>query len=108
MLCPHRVIHLPVDPASRKAFREKVTREFAANLKREREAAGLSQEELASEAGMNRTHVGYLERRRRTPQLATIRLLAEALGISAARLVDPPGPDPEQPRQGAVSGEESL
>jgi transcriptional regulator with XRE-family HTH domain len=80
-----------VDDEAREAFREKVTRDFATNLKRERKAAGLTQESLGFKAGINRTHVGYLERRRRTPELPTIRLLAEALGISSDRLVDPPG-----------------
>lgn len=79
-----------MDEAAREAFREEVTRDFAANLKRERKAAGLTQEKLGLKAGINRTHVGYLERRKRTPELPTIRLLAEALGISSDRLVDRP------------------
>jgi transcriptional regulator with XRE-family HTH domain len=79
-----------VDAAEREAFREQVTQVFADNLKRERKKAGLSQEKLGLEAGIDRTHVGYLERGRRTPELPTIRHLAEALQISSDLLVDPP------------------
>ncbi|HJZ36885.1 MAG TPA: helix-turn-helix transcriptional regulator [Solirubrobacterales bacterium] len=77
----------------RELFRQETTRVFAENLKREREAAGLTQEALGALADLDRTHVGYLERKRRTPEVPTVRRLAEALGISSGRLVDPYDPN---------------
>src|SRR5579859_5160783 len=54
-------------------------------LLRYRLAAGLSQEELAERAGLSRRGVSDLERAvRRTPYPATVRRLAEALGLDSA------------------------
>lgn len=78
-----------VGDRNRDLFREEVTRVFAENLKRERKAAGLTQEALGEKAELDRAHVGYLERRKRTPELPTIRRLAAALEIGSGRLVDP-------------------
>ena len=58
---------------------------FGARLRRAREAAGLSQEELAERAGLSPNTVGGLERgEHRRPYPATIRALAEALGMTEA------------------------
>jgi transcriptional regulator with XRE-family HTH domain len=52
-------------------------------LKRHRLAAGLSQEELAERAGLSRRGISDLERgARRMPHPATLRRLAEALGLA--------------------------
>jgi transcriptional regulator with XRE-family HTH domain len=69
-----------VDPA--------VPGRFAANLRRLREAAGLSQEELAFRADIHRTQVGYIEGGRRMPRLDTLVRLAGSLGVIANDLVD--------------------
>jgi transcriptional regulator with XRE-family HTH domain len=61
---------------------------FAANLKRLRRDAGMSQEALAEESGLHRTEVSLLETTERDPQLKTIVRLARALGIPASRLLD--------------------
>jgi predicted ATPase/transcriptional regulator with XRE-family HTH domain len=54
---------------------------FAALLKRQRLAAGLTQEALAERAGLSAKAVGDLERDpARSPRLATVTLLADALG----------------------------
>jgi transcriptional regulator with XRE-family HTH domain len=106
MLCPHRATIPTVDEGAREAFRQEVTRDFATNLRRERKRAGLTQEALGLAAGINRTHVGYLERRRRTPELPTIRLLSGALGIGSDRLVDPP--DADTPKTGTSSRKKST
>ena len=54
---------------------------FAALLKRQRLAAGLTQEALAERAGLSAKAVGDLERDPdRSPRLATVTLLADALG----------------------------
>lgn len=56
---------------------------FGLLLKRHRLAAGLSQEELASRAGLSPHGISDLERgARRAPRPSTTRLLAEALGLS--------------------------
>ena len=55
---------------------------FGALLRRHRLAAGLSQAALAERAGLSLRGVSDLERgARRTPQQATVRLLAGALGL---------------------------
>jgi predicted ATPase/DNA-binding XRE family transcriptional regulator len=56
---------------------------FGARLRRLREAAGLSQEELADKAGLTPNAVGTLERgERRRPYPHTVRSLADALALS--------------------------
>ncbi|MDQ4126818.1 MAG: helix-turn-helix domain-containing protein [Actinomycetota bacterium] len=55
---------------------------FGALLRGLRQAAGLTQEELASRAGLSPNAVGTLERgRRKRPYPHTVRALAEALGL---------------------------
>jgi transcriptional regulator with XRE-family HTH domain len=55
---------------------------FGPLLRRYREAAGLTQEELAARAGLSARGISDLERgRRQTPRLETVRLLAEALAL---------------------------
>ncbi|MFL5762206.1 MAG: ATP-binding protein, partial [Thermomicrobiales bacterium] len=58
------------------------TDSFGAVLRRRRVAAGLSQEELAERASLSVRGVGNLEQgHRQAPRLATVRLLADALGL---------------------------
>jgi predicted ATPase/DNA-binding CsgD family transcriptional regulator/DNA-binding XRE family transcriptional regulator len=58
---------------------------FGAVLRRYRVAAGLTQEALAERAGLSPRGISDLERGARTrPYLATVRRLAEALGLSDA------------------------
>ena len=61
--------------------------QFAANLRRHRAAAKLSQEQLAEKAGLHPTEVSRLERAVREPRLGTIARLAHGLGIGADQLV---------------------
>src|ERR1051326_10822 len=57
---------------------------FGALLRRYRLAAGLTQEELAAEAGLSLRGIADLERGARTqPRKETVQLLAEALHLSA-------------------------
>jgi transcriptional regulator with XRE-family HTH domain len=56
-----------------------VREQFAANLRQQREALGLTQEGLASVCGLHRTEISLLERCKRSPQLETIVLLAHGL-----------------------------
>ena len=74
---------------------------FAALLRRQRLAVGLTQEALAERAGLSAKAVGDLERDPgRSPRLATVTLLADALGagpqeraglLAAARPAQPAG-----------------
>ena len=59
------------------------------NLKRFREAAGLSQEALAFECGLHRTYVSGVERGVRNPTVVVLEKLAEPLGLQAWQLLVP-------------------
>jgi transcriptional regulator with XRE-family HTH domain len=67
---------------------EPVRTQFAANLREQRERAGLSQEALAEACDLHRTEISLLERRKRSPRLETIVILARGLGLSAAELLE--------------------
>jgi len=55
---------------------------FAANLRRVRDAAGLSQEAVAFGAGLHRTQISLLERGDRLPRIETLVKLAGATGTT--------------------------
>jgi len=59
---------------------------FAANLRRARLAAAISQEELGFRCGLHRTEVSLLERALREPRLGTVVKLAAALDTTPDRL----------------------
>ncbi len=56
-------------------------------IRRHRDAKGLSQEELAALAGFNRNYVGFIERAERSPRVTTIFRIARALGLHPAELL---------------------
>lgn len=60
---------------------------LAANLRRHRESKGISQEELASLAGLHRTYVGAVERAERNITLSTLERLARALDVDPVSLL---------------------
>lgn len=61
---------------------------FGERIRTLREAARLSQEELAERAGLHRTYVGGIERGERNPTLLNLLKLARALEISPSHLVE--------------------
>jgi len=58
------------------------------NVRRLRKSAGLSQEELAAEVGVDMRYLGGIERGQENPSLAVIGNIAKALGVSASSLLD--------------------
>jgi transcriptional regulator with XRE-family HTH domain len=65
-----------------------IARRFAANLRRIRRQADLSQEGLGFGASLHRTEIGYLERGHRLPRIDTLVKLAGALEVSADELLE--------------------
>ncbi|HZF43966.1 MAG TPA: helix-turn-helix transcriptional regulator [Sphingomonadaceae bacterium] len=65
---------------------------LALNLRRFRQAAGLSQEELAHRADIDRTYVSALERRQYAAGIDVLDRLARELGCEAADLLRRPDP----------------
>ena len=63
---------------------EPVRTQFATNLRKHRNHAGLSQEALADICDLHRTEISLLERCKRSPRLETIVILARGLGLGSA------------------------
>jgi transcriptional regulator with XRE-family HTH domain len=59
-------------------------KQFAANLRRYREEADLSQTALAAICGLHRTEISLLESCKRSPRLETLVVLAQGLGLASA------------------------
>ncbi len=62
---------------------------FARNIRLVRLHAGMSQERMAAEAGLDRAFVGTLERGTRNISIDNIELIAKAIGSPAHELMDP-------------------
>ena len=60
---------------------------FGDILRRERLAAGLTQEQLAHAAGVDRTYISMLENGKGSPTLDTLFKLCEAIGVAASAIV---------------------
>ena len=60
---------------------------LGAVIRAERKRLGWSQEELAGEAGLNRSYLTDLENGRRTPNLGTLVQVADALGMRTGELL---------------------
>ena len=63
---------------------------FAANLRRLRNAKGVSQDELAYEANVSRSYLSQLEKGTFYASLNVVGRLAEALGVEPAELLKMP------------------
>lgn len=64
------------------------TKAFGAAIRLLRENSGISQENLAERADLDRTYVSGVERGVRNPTLRIIEKLANALGVSNAKLFE--------------------
>ena len=71
---------------------------FAANLRRLRHAKGISQKDLAHEAGINRSYMSRLEKGASYPGLEIIAKLATVLQVEPTELIKVAG---RQPKGGA-------
>ena len=60
---------------------------FARNLRTLRKAKGLSQEEVAHEAGIDRTYVSALERSVYNPSIDVVDRLAQVLEVEPSELL---------------------
>lgn len=63
-----------------------IVRVFGSNVKRYRQAAGLSQEVFAEKCGMHRTYISAIECFRRSISLENIQRISDALGIETYQL----------------------
>ncbi|WP_147027707.1 helix-turn-helix domain-containing protein [Methylobacterium oxalidis] len=72
------------------------------NLRRVRVTAGVSQERLAADAGVDRAYLGGLERQAENPTVDLLDRVAAALSVPLGELfVQPPeGAEPPQPLRG--------
>lgn len=70
---------------------------FGARLKAVREAAGLTQDQLAERAGLYKFSIAKLEQGVREPTWSTVQVLAKALGVDCrAFQVEEAGPIEEE------------
>lgn len=60
---------------------------FGKNVKVARQRLGISQEELAYKAGLNRNYVGMLERAERSVSLQIAKKIADALNVKLDNLL---------------------
>ena len=65
-----------------------LAQQFGNVIRRCREAAGLSQEDLAERAGLHRTYISMLERGLRMPSILVVKQLARALATTMASILD--------------------
>lgn len=56
-------------------------------LRKAREAAGLTQEALAFRAGLDRSYISQLENNRKSPTIAVLFLLCDAVGVRASDII---------------------
>ena len=63
-----------------------ILEKFGERVREERLKQNLSQEELASRAGVHRTYIGMIERAEKNITLENIEKIAKALGISITNI----------------------
>jgi transcriptional regulator with XRE-family HTH domain len=80
---------------------------LAWNLRRWRVKRGLSQEQLAVDANVNRTYVSGVEREIENPTIEVLERLAKALSIDLADLLAKPAPK-ERPPEPLVAGRKKI
>ena len=69
---------------------EDILTQFGSRLRELRAKAGLTQETLALNSGLDRSYVGQVERGERNISLENIVRLAFGLGVEPSKLLEPP------------------
>ena len=64
-----------------------IVKVFGTNVRRYRQAMGISQEAFAEKCGMHRTYISAIECYRRSISLENIQRIADALGIESYKLL---------------------
>ena len=59
-----------------------VSKRIGRRIRQIREEKGITQEDLAGEAGLNRAYVGYIERGERNPSTSTLEKIAKSLKVA--------------------------
>ena len=65
---------------------DQIYKELGKRIVRARNAKGMSQERLATESGIDRSHMGFIEQGRRKPTLSTLHKITTSLDISLEQL----------------------
>ena len=73
----------------RAAKDSRIIKVVAQNVRVARKAAGLSQEELAHEAQIDRTYISQVERKQRNLTISVLARIARALGVTPDKLLVP-------------------
>jgi transcriptional regulator with XRE-family HTH domain len=85
---------------------------FAGRLRELREAAGLTQQQLADKAGLTREGVAQLETARREPSWRTVVSLCRALAVSCEAFLQEPAaghePKPGRPRKATPDADQAA
>lgn len=67
--------------------KKQVSEAVGNEIRKKREEAGISQEQLSADAGLYRTYVGHVEVGRYTPSVFTLYKIAQALKIKVKDLI---------------------
>lgn len=67
---------------------DRISAELAKELRKRREALGLSMNEVATRAGLAVSFIGYLETCQRKPSVETLSRLASAFGCQAYEILE--------------------
>ena len=62
--------------------------QLGSNIRQIRERVGLSQEQLALQAGLDRTYVSGIERGKRNPSVLSLKKLSDAMGANLQDLFE--------------------
>src|ERR1051325_9327409 len=63
--------------------------EFCREVRRRREALGLTQDELAERSGLTPNYIGTIENGKRDPSLSTMMAIAKGLNVKLGELLGP-------------------
>jgi transcriptional regulator with XRE-family HTH domain len=66
---------------------EDIQKRVGENIRRLRKDAGFTQDVFAERAGLNRAHMGEIERGESNITIQTLKIIADALGLKIAEIV---------------------